>query len=173
MKTSYYANLRNLDLTKNVPVAISGDEGKLAGFEGKGMRKLSPYPFFKIWKAREVEIERAFERGKIDFAEYAKLKEENQNDYIQKFYEKVLKPQDPAQVFEELGENAVLVCFEKPTEFCHRFLVASWLEMSLGVKIEEAGFEREAKVQENKQNLKQKLQTVMEKDRVRNQQGKE
>ena len=57
MKTSYYARLNGLDTTKFVPIAISGDEGKLVGFEGRAERKLSPYTFFRKWKDRENEIE--------------------------------------------------------------------------------------------------------------------
>ena len=94
------------------------------------------------------------------------MKNYNQELYVKAFYEKVLKKLDPKQVYDSLGNNAVLLCFEKPTEFCHRFLVAGWLEMNLDVKIDEFGFENDKTVQENKANLKNQLKTVMEKDRT-------
>ncbi len=161
MKTSYYAKLKNIDTTKYLPIAISGDEGKLVGFQGRAERKLSPYSFFKSWKARENEIEEM--KDYISQNEYKRLKEENQDDYIEKFYNKVLKPLDPAEIYNFLGDNAVLLCFEKPTEFCHRFLVASWLEMELGVEIDELGFENDIAVKANKEHLKEKLKSVIEK----------
>ena len=51
---------------------------------------------------------------------------------------------DPAQVYRDLGENAVLLCWEKPNESCHRRRVAEWLEGALGVVIPELGLERSA-----------------------------
>ncbi len=159
MKTSYYAKLKNIDTTKYLPIAISGDEGKLVGFQGRAERKLSPYSFFKSWKARENEIEEM--KDYISQNEYKRLKEENQDDYIEKFYNKVLKPLDPAEIFNFLCDNAVLLCFEKPTEFCHRFLVAGWLEINLGIEIDELGFENDFKVKANKDRLKEKLLKVI------------
>ena len=44
---------------------------------------------------------------------------------------------NPREVFEELGENAVMICFEKPGEVCHRCAVAKWLEAALGVSVPE------------------------------------
>lgn len=44
---------------------------------------------------------------------------------------------DPRALLEELGENAVLLCFERPGQFCHRRLVAEWLEEKLGIVVPE------------------------------------
>lgn len=162
MKTSYYARLKGIDQSKYTPVAISGDEGKLVGFVGRAERTLSPYTFFRKWKEKETQIQEGLQTGLISKDEYNELKSENQWDYIQKFYSKVLKSLNPQEVYQSLGENAVLLCFEKPTEFCHRHLVASWLEMSLGVQIDELGFENDANVKENKETLKQQLAMVVE-----------
>ena len=167
MKTSYYANLKKIDLNENMPVAISGDEGKIVGFEGRAMRSLSPYTFFRKWKEKENNIENNFKNGEISPLMYQNLKTINQQEYIQNFYDKVLKKLDPRKVYNELGENAVLLCFEKPTEFCHRFLVAGWLELTLGVQIDEYGYENDKQVQQNKENLKAQLAAVMEKDRIK------
>lgn len=41
------------------------------------------------------------------------------------------------RVFEELGEDAILLCHEPAGEFCHRRLVAEWLEEHLGIEVEE------------------------------------
>ena len=165
MKTSYYANVKKIDKSQFEPVAISGDEGKLVGFAGRALRNLSPYPFFRKWKAKENEIENNFKNNLISKEDYIKFKQENQDDYINKFYNIVLKPLDPQEIYEELGENAVLLCFEKPTNFCHRFLVAGWLEMALNIHIDEFGFENDIEVKKNKENLKEKLKKYMENDK--------
>ena len=47
-------------------------------------------------------------------------------------YQKILDHLDPRQVFNDLGEDAILLCWEAPGKFCHRRLVAEWLEEHLG-----------------------------------------
>jgi hypothetical protein len=57
-------------------------------------------------------------------------------------FAELLAQLDPAQIFLTLGENAVLLCWEKPGVACHRRLVAEWIEQHLGVEIPEYGFGR-------------------------------
>jgi uncharacterized protein (DUF488 family) len=52
-------------------------------------------------------------------------------------YQKILDKLDPQKVFDELGENAILLCWEAPGKFCHRRLEAEWLAKHLGVKVPE------------------------------------
>lgn len=59
------------------------------------------------------------------------------NLYTEKYVEEILFPLDPQQVFEELGKYSILLCWESPDKFCHRRIVAKWLQDSLGVKIPE------------------------------------
>ncbi len=54
----------------------------------------------------------------------------------------ILAKLDPAELYAPLGENAVLLCWEKPGDACHRRLVAEWLEAALGIEIPEYGFDR-------------------------------
>ena len=56
----------------------------------------------------------------------------------------MLNKLNPQEVYEELGENAVLICYESWDDiknrktFCHRRIVAKWLANKLGVvKVEE------------------------------------
>ena len=86
-------------------------------YRGKQYRKLAP----KIWFFQEWK-----KTGDNDF-------------YIYHFQREVLDILDPAVVYQELGDRAILLCWEPPKLFCHRHLVADWLERSLGIKIEEIG----------------------------------
>jgi len=52
-------------------------------------------------------------------------------------YQFILDRLNPRRVYEDLGEEAVLLCWEQPGEFCHRLLVAAWLEEALGVTVPE------------------------------------
>ena len=66
--------------------------------------------------------------GEIDEAEYSR-----------RYREEVLSKLDPAAVRADLGEDAVLLCWERAGAFCHRRLVAEWLEEGLGVSVPEVG----------------------------------
>ena len=57
-------------------------------------------------------------------------------------FAEILAKLDPAEIYQTLGENAVLLCWEKPGDACHRRLVAEWLEAALGIEIPEYGFDR-------------------------------
>ena len=46
---------------------------------------------------------------------------------------------DAKQVVADLGTDAILLCYEKPGEMCHRRLVAEWLERATGLLVPELG----------------------------------
>ena len=93
-------------------VSISGAAPEW--YTGKQYRKLAPrWWFFKLYK----------ETG-------------DEDHYCKHFQLEVLDKLDPRVVFDEL-DGAVLLCYEKPGEFCHRRLVATWLETKLGIVVPE------------------------------------
>lgn len=72
-------------------------------------------------------------------------------EYIARFNAEILADLDPARIvshIEELsdGQPAVLLCYENPQKihvgelFCHRHLVAQWLEDSLSIEVKEYDF---------------------------------
>ena len=110
MNTSYYSkNAKN-------PNAVS-IAGKCPDwYTGREYKKLAPkYWFFKKYKDGEITKE----------------------EYVINYYKEVLSKLDPQKVFEELGENSVILCWEKTGEFCHRHIVSYWLEQNLKIKIKE------------------------------------
>lgn len=123
--TSYFGMLNKLP--KNIiPIAICAKTP--AWYTGFHYKKLAPkYGFFMKWKETQ-----------------------DNNYYIKCFYEEVLDKLEPHKTVEELykllneetqkeiqlsncalweNENihVALVCYEKPGDFCHRNLVATWL----------------------------------------------
>jgi hypothetical protein len=58
-------------------------------------------------------------------------------------FDAILDSLEAQQVYEELGENAVLLCWEAPGFWCHRRRVAEWFEERLGVSVPECGIARE------------------------------
>jgi hypothetical protein len=59
-------------------------------------------------------------------------------------YNNILSKLSPEKVYKDLGDNAVMLCWEKiPGKVpCHRRLVAEWLEKALGIEIPEYGLTR-------------------------------
>jgi Protein of unknown function, DUF488 len=57
-------------------------------------------------------------------------------------YRKQLESLDAKQVAEDLGANAILLCWESFNVRCHRRLVAEWLEARLGIVVPELGHAR-------------------------------
>ena len=109
--TTYFAKLKSLP-GNIIPIAICGKAP--AGYHGPSYRALAPkYDFFMQWKST------------------------GDNEYYIKCYnEQVLATLNPVRVvtdlYYQIGKtphscDIALVCYEKPTDFCHRHLVAEWL----------------------------------------------
>ena len=73
-----------------------------------------------------------------------------QSIYTRRYQAEVLDKLDPVAVVMDLDRlcylpegpvEAILLCWEPPGAFCHRRLVAEWLERSLGIVVPELGFE--------------------------------
>lgn len=61
----------------------------------------------------------------------------NEEDYTMSYYDEILNMLNPRKVFDEIGENSILLCYEKSGKFCHRRLVADWIEKELGIEVPE------------------------------------
>ena len=108
MRTSYFAKYKEQN-----GVSISGKSPDW--FVGREYKKLAP----KFWFFQKYKKD-----GDTDF-------------YIEQYQKEILDRLDPKQVFADLGSDAVLLCWEKSGEFCHRRLVAAWLEEHLGIAVPE------------------------------------
>lgn len=128
--TSYFAKLNKLP-PNVLPISICGKAPDW--YKGIQYKKLAPkYGFFMEWK-------------KTHDNEY----------YIKHFNAEVLSHLSPSKVVNELQRllpvevqeqatniwedtdwHIALICYEKPTDFCHRNLVAKWFTDN-GIKCEE------------------------------------
>ena len=73
----------------------------------------------------------------IDAWKKSSKTEEDWKNYKRDYYKTKLSKLDPKKVYEDLGEDAILLCFEKAGEHCHRILVAEWLSENLKIEITE------------------------------------
>ena len=60
--------------------------------------------------------------------------------YRRKYIDTVLANLNPEKVLSDLGDNAVMMCYEKPSDFCHRQIIAEWLMERTGTRVEEVQF---------------------------------
>jgi hypothetical protein len=66
----------------------------------------------------------------------------DRKDYDRLFKQRLARL-NARELYESLGENAVLLCYEAHNDWCHRRLVAEWFEQELGIVVPEWGFDRE------------------------------
>ncbi len=113
--TSYFAKLKELEKYDIIPIAICAKAPDW--YKGLQYKKLAPkYGFFMEWK-----------------------KNHDNDYYIEHFQAEVLDKLKVANTVQELlyripnwyeVENFALICYEKPSDFCHRHLVAEWLNQN-------------------------------------------
>ena len=60
----------------------------------------------------------------------------SESEYGKWYLDAVLNRVDPKHVLRDL-DNKILLCHEKPGDFCHRRLVSGWLELCLGIQVPE------------------------------------
>lgn len=117
--TGYYAKTK---LYKEKGIHTIAISGKIPDFyQGDRWLDLAPrYGSFKRWKD-----------GEIDNFEYMKL------------YREWLNCLDKEQVKKDLlflleaHENIIFLCFEKSGDFCHRHILADWIEENFKLRVEE------------------------------------
>lgn len=109
MNTSYYAK------SAKHPNAVSIAGKAPDWYKGRQYKKLAP----KYW---------FFQKYKLDGDEQF---------YKEQYQKEVLDTLDPKKVFEELGADSVILCWEKSGKFCHRHLVSQWLKDKLNIEIKE------------------------------------
>lgn len=109
--TSYFAMLRNLP-ENVIPISICGKAPEW--YKGIQYKKLAPkYDFFMQYK----------EDG--DESHYVKCYDErvtgilNADQVVKEIYSLLSEP--------DKEKDVALICYEKPGDFCHRHLVAKWL----------------------------------------------
>jgi len=122
-------------------VSITGDGGNAWGYFGPSYKKLAPkLSTFIPYKERLEELSNV-----KDIDKYKKLKKEIEDEYIKSYYNIRLKNLDVKELLytlkEKYGDNIILLCHEDIKEFCHRRLIADYIELETGIYIPEISIE--------------------------------
>ena len=111
--TSCFKDSKNREHT--VSIARSDFPWPMKGYRFEKYPDLIPsLHLFRAWRAGDITKE----------------------TYTQRYYNETLSKLDPQKVYNDL-DGKILLCHEPPGAFCHRRLVATWLENSLNVKVAE------------------------------------
>ena len=152
--TSCYANAKNGNL-----VSITGDGGNAWGFYGNAYKKMSPRLY--LWQYYDQNPDNLSEDELINW-------------YIKEFYDLRLKDLSPYELMNTLnqkyGEDIILLCHELPgleidkEHFCHRRLLADWIELETGIIIPEISIDESGKTTyEEIYDLKPKIRELIKK----------
>ncbi len=131
-------------------ISISGDGGRSIGFEGKTLPILAPKKeFWTIWHDSI---------GKIS-------EEENNKYYIEQYYKQVLKKVNIKEILKD-EVNPILLCYEKGNTFCHRHVLAEYIELVYKEKVRDIKIDENLNIEENErpQYIREFLQQLIDKD---------
>ena len=154
--TSCYENAKSGNL-----VSITGDGGNAWGFYGNTYKKLSPRLY--LWQYYDQNPDNLSEEELIYW-------------YIREFYNLRLKDLKPNELMSTLnqkyGEDIILLCHELPgleinkEHFCHRRLLADWIELETGIVIPELSITGSDEItQEEIYDLKPRIKKLIKKNK--------
>lgn len=120
--TSYFAKLNKLP-ENVIPISICGKVP--AWYTGAQYKKLAPrYDFFMKWKETHDDnyyIEH-FQAEVLDVLSVTRVLTE-----LQLLIPHDIKIKMQSPFYNNPDWHVALICYEKPSDFCHRHLVADWL----------------------------------------------
>lgn len=115
--TSYFANLKNLEKEDIFPIGICCYPPKW--FNGPNLGALAPTPdILEKCKSSHAEYEKRYKTEVLSIFKDINILI-NRISYISG------------------GKDIALCCYEKPSDFCHRHIVAKWLEEQTGIEVKE------------------------------------
>ena len=150
--TGCYENAKSGNL-----VSITGDGGNAWGFFGNSYKKLSPRLY--LWQYYNNNPDNLCEEELINW-------------YIKEFYELRLKNLDVNELLyilqNKFGNEIILLCHElsgiklNKNSFCHRRLLADWIELETGIVIPELSIDKTGKEEIIKTyDLKPKIKSLL------------
>lgn len=138
------------DMKQGNTVSITGDGGNAWGYYGPAYKKLAPRLVTYTPYAEKYEELLKLKDDVLKLKDYIELRRQIEDEYISSYYETRLKDLDIEKLLYTLkskfGNNIILLCHEPINEFCHRRLVADYIELKTGVYIPEVKMDDEGVV---------------------------
>ena len=146
-------------------VSITGDGGHAWGYFGPAYKKLAPR--LKTYEAYGSKLEE-LQNLRDDLVKYKAVQKQIEDDYIESYYMTRLKDLYVPDLLEELyrrfGDNIILLCHEPIDEFCHRRVLADYIELEMGFYIPEVKEDEEGNIIKEKPiRYKSRINKIMNK----------
>jgi hypothetical protein len=151
------------DVKNGNTVSVTGDGGNAWGYFGPSYKKLAPRLITYTPYSEKYEELLELKKAALGLRKYIDLKKQIEDEYIESYYETRLKDLDITELLTTLenkfGDNIILLCHEPVLEFCHRRLIADYIELKTGVYIPE--------VEVNNDGIAKKIIPIRYKNRLK------
>ena len=158
--TGNYNNIKNGNT-----VSVTGDGGNAWGYFGPSYKKLAPKLVTYIPYSEKLDKLNELKKDLTKVREYLKYRKEIEDKYIKSYYEIRLKDLDINELlntlYNKFGNDIILLCHEPVDEFCHRRLIADYIELKTGIYIPELIQEKNEYKKVNPIRYKERLKKVM------------
>lgn len=113
--TGYFAKTKDYEAAGLFPVGVAGKTPDF--FKNMVWRDVAPrWDHFRRWKSGEIDD---FQYTELYRSMLNKLDKEDVKHFIQELF--------------QISDDIIFLCYEKPGTFCHRHILADWLESEVGV----------------------------------------
>ena len=134
--TSNYENIKSGNT-----VSVTGDGGNAWKYFGPSYKKLAPKLETYTPYSEKLDKLNELKKDLTKVKEYLKYRKEIEDKYIKSYYEIRLKDLDINELlntlYNKFGNDIILLCHEPVDEFCHRRLIADYIELKAGIYIPE------------------------------------
>lgn len=122
-------------------VSVTGDGGNAWGYFGPAYKKLAPKLVTYLPYAEKYQKLIELRSDVLKVKEYLELRRQIEDEYIESYYNLRLKNLNVEELlitlYNKFGDNIILLCHEPVEEFCHRRLLADYIELKTGIYIPE------------------------------------
>lgn len=147
-------------------VSVTGDGGNAWGYFGPSYKKLAPKLVTYIPYHEKLEKLQSLKNDVTKLKEYIEFRKKIEDEYIKSYYDIRLKNLDVnfllATLYNKFGNNIILLCHEPVEEFCHRRLIADYIELKTGMYIPEIRQDENGNIKKiNPIRYKERLKKLM------------
>ena len=147
-------------------VSVTGDGGNAWGYFGPSYKKLAPKLVTYIPYHEKLEKLQSLKNDVTKLKEYIEFRKKIEDEYIKSYYDIRLKNLDVnfllATLYNKFGNNIILLCHEPIDEFCHRRLIADYIELKTGMYIPEIRQDENGNIKKiNPIRYKERLKKLM------------
>ena len=122
-------------------LSVTGDGGNAWGYFGHAYKKLAPKLVTYLPYAEKYQRLIELRSDALRVKEYLELRRQIEDEYIESYYNLRLKNLNVEELlitlYNKFGDNIILLCHEPVEEFCHRRLLADYIELKTGIYIPE------------------------------------